>query len=135
MGGAIKINPKHILCWLLLFSFYSIRISDYRGASSDTLMYVIYVIVSNFIVNRSVFLLDVSLVIIFAGIYYAYCVLKNKNLVIPLLVLMLVWAGILCFYSGLFRESLFLLSSIPFFLLTVICMLNELRLLKFKFLN
>lgn len=106
------------LLWLPLLSFLAIRITHYMGGGSDSLFYIVGVLVSGLILKGDVFLVYVSSSIVLVSAYYIFSVFKSKSILFPLAGLLVIRFYILFSFRGLFNVGVYMLSSAPYFIST-----------------
>lgn len=111
---------KNVLLLLPLVSFLGIRITHYRGGESDSLFYVVGILVSGLILKADIFLVHVSLSIVLVSAYYIFSLYKRKNILLPLAGLLAIWVYILVSFKGLFSTDVYVFSSLPYFIFTVV---------------
>jgi hypothetical protein len=103
----------------ILFSFLAIRISGYNVSSSDSILFAVVSIFKNSIVNKDFFLLNTGLIVLITVIIFLLFLL-NKRRDIAVSIILLLWGYVYFNFKGLINGNLFLLSSLPFFTLTII---------------
>ncbi len=111
---------KNVLLLLPLLSFFAIRITHYRGGESDSLFYMMAVLLGGLILEADIFLVHVLIGIILVTTYYIFSLYKRKNILLPLAGLLAIWAYILVSFRGLFSTDVYVFSSLPYFIFTVV---------------
>lgn len=107
------------LSFLVLIAFLSIRISGYSNNSSDSILFSVSSIFKNAILNKDFFLFEVTLLILLEVIVFIFLNLKEWRL-IALFSLVVLWVFIYINFKVFFSSNLFILSSIPFFLISIV---------------
>lgn len=107
------------LSFLVLIAFLSIRISGYSNNSSDSILFSVSSIFKNAILNKDFFLFEVALLILLEVIVFIFLNLKEWRL-IALFSLVVLWVFIYINFKVFFSSNLFILSSIPFFLISIV---------------
>lgn len=113
--GLVKKKGLTYLSILVLLSFLSIRVSGYNVSSSDSILFLVARIIKNSIVNGDFFLIKIALIVLFEILVFVLLILK-KSRFFALLSVLLLWLYVYFNFKWGFDNSLFLLSSLPFFL-------------------
>jgi hypothetical protein len=114
-----------VLCTIIIMSFLNIRISEYMGAGSSSLFTVFWALSES--INQSLgnYPKDAryricEMLIIFISMLFASIFSKKIVLIIVTILLMGLWFVILHFYGSLFDEPLYIRSSIPFLISSIL---------------
>lgn len=118
---------KNVMLLLPLISFLAIRITHYRGGESDSLFYMMAVLLDGLILEADIFLVHVLLSIILVTTYYIFSLYKRKNILLPLAGLLAIWVYILVSFRGLFSTHVYVFSSLPYFIFTVVALAVKLK--------
>lgn len=111
---------KNVFLLLPLVSFLAIRITHYMDGGADSLFYVVGILVSGLILKGDIFLVHVSLSLVLVSAYYIFSLYKRKNILLPLAGLLAIWVYILVSFRGLFSTDVYVFSSLPYFIFTVV---------------
>ncbi len=112
-------NRRLVYLGLLIVVFFlSIRITEYGVNISHSILFIVYNTIKNAILNKDFFLIPICLLIISELILFVFLLFK-KWFLFSLISILIVYFLIYFMIKGILEINLYLLTSLPFGILSV----------------